>query len=77
MYVNLKSLDRPEVMAFLKFVLTEGPKIMPQVGFVPLPQEAYDLALQRLEAKKTGTVFHGAQPGMKPQDLLKSPGTGG
>lgn len=77
MYANLKSLDRPEVMAFLKFVLTEGPKIMPQVGFVPLPQEAYELALKRLEAKTTGTVFHGAQPGMKPQDLLKAPGSGG
>jgi len=77
MYVNVKALDRPEVMAFLKFVLTEGPKIMPQVGFVPLPQEAYDLALKRLESKVTGTVFHGAQPGMKPQDLLKASGSGG
>ncbi len=71
-YVNTKSLDRPEVQAFLKFALGEGTKNVSEAGYISLPEEAYKLALEHITSKKTGTAFKGAQPGMKIEDILKS-----
>lgn len=71
-YVNTKSLDRPEVQAFLKFALGAGSKNVSEAGYIELPAEAYTLALEHISSKKTGTAFKGAQPGMKIEDILKS-----
>lgn len=71
LYVNKKALDRPEVMEFLKFILTEGKNSIADVGYVPLPEEVYGLALARLEEKKTGSVFQGAEVGVRIDDILK------
>jgi len=71
LYVNKKALDRPEVMEFLKFILTEGKNSIGDVGYVPLPEEVYSLVMARLEAKKTGTLFQGAEVGVGIDDILK------
>lgn len=70
-YINKKALDRPEVMEFVRFILTEGKNSIGDVGYIPLPDEVYTLALARLEAKKTGTLFQGAEVGMGIDDILK------
>ncbi len=71
-YVNTKSLDRPEVQAFLKFALGDGTKNVSEAGYIALPAEAYKLAMEHITSKKTGTAFKGAQPGMKIEDILKA-----
>lgn len=71
LYVNVKALDRPEVMEFLKFILTEGKDSIADVGYVPLPDEVYTLVAQRLDAKKTGTLFQGAEVGVGIDEVLK------
>lgn len=73
-YVNKKSLDKPQVAAMVKFLLTEGADFIASTGYVALPAAAYTAAQDRADQKKTGTVFHGAQPGMKIEDLLKAEG---
>lgn len=71
-YLNVKSLQRPEVKEFAKYYLKHAPSLVPSVQYVPLPQKAYDLATKNFEASKTGTVFDGhSEVGLKIEDLLK------
>jgi phosphate transport system substrate-binding protein len=71
-YVNRQSADRPEVRNFVKFYLTEGPSLVKEVGYIGLPDKAYELALGHFERRRTGTVFggKGAQVGVKIEELL-------
>lgn len=47
-YVSKKSLLRPEVKAFINFYLKQAPKLVKQVGYVPLPQNLYQKAVQQV-----------------------------
>ncbi|MCF6093712.1 PstS family phosphate ABC transporter substrate-binding protein [Microaerobacter geothermalis] len=51
-YVSKKSLQRPEVKAFVEYYLTEGPNFVPEVGYVPLPQDMYEKSLAEVQAVK-------------------------
>jgi phosphate transport system substrate-binding protein len=59
LYVNRKAADRPEVSAFVLFLLKNAPKIVehPKVGYVALPPGMYEIALKRFEKRITGTVY--------------------
>ncbi len=72
-YVSTKSLERKEVQDFVTFYLENAPSLVQEVGYIPLPDEAYELALKRLQAKKTGSIFggKGATPGVSIQELLE------
>ncbi|MCL5780818.1 MAG: PstS family phosphate ABC transporter substrate-binding protein [Firmicutes bacterium] len=48
-YVSKSSLQRPEVKEFVKFYLTEGPKLVPEVGYIPLPENLYKENLSKIE----------------------------
>ncbi len=48
-YVKEASLKRPEVKEFIKFMLTEGGALVAEVGYLPLPDKAYQLAWQHVE----------------------------
>ncbi len=71
-YVNKKSLDRPEVAEFVRFYLSHAPKLVKEVGYIPLPERAYQLAQKRVDARKTGSLFagEGSKVGVKIEDLL-------
>ena len=71
-YVSKKSLDRPEVAAFVKFFLDNSVKLVPEVGYIPLPDRAYVLAHERVAARKTGSLFggKGSQVGVSIEDIL-------
>ncbi len=71
-YVNRKSADRPEVAAFVEFYLNNAGKLSKEVGYVPLPKQAYNLALERFRKRVTGSIFgaKGAQVGLTIEQLL-------
>lgn len=48
-YVSKASLQRPEVKEFVKFYLNEGPKLVPEVGYIPLPENMYKESLGKIE----------------------------
>ena len=74
-YVSRKSLDKPEVKEFAEFYLKQGPELVKQVKYIPLPQNAYITGLEHLKKRKTGTVFGGEpEVGVKIDDLLKREG---
>ncbi len=70
-YISKTSADKPEVKEFVEFYLKNGARLSKEVGYIALPDEAYQLALKRFENRKTGSVFQGVQTGVKIEDLLK------
>jgi phosphate transport system substrate-binding protein len=72
-YVSKKSYDsKPEVKEFVEYYLKQGPQLIKQVKYVPLPQTAYTMSMDHLKKGKLGTVFGGeAEVGVKIEDLLK------
>ncbi len=73
LYVNAKALDRPAVAAFMEMYLDPEliTELITEVGYVPLPEKAYILARQKLEARRTGTAFAGgSQVGVSIEDLI-------
>jgi phosphate transport system substrate-binding protein len=71
-YVSAKAAERPAVQRFVEFFLTEGPALIEEVGYLPLPAEAYETARKRFQEKKAGTVFGGVpEVGVPVEELLK------
>jgi phosphate transport system substrate-binding protein len=58
-YVRESSAGRPEVKEFIEFAMKEGAGLVKEVGYVPLPASAYQLALQHFNNRKLGSVFGG------------------
>lgn len=71
-YVRTKSLEKPEVKAFMDFYLAQAGALVKEVGYIALPAEAYTLAKKRLDDRVTGSVFEGkgSQVGVTVVDLL-------
>ncbi len=71
-YVNTKSLAKPEVKEFVDFYMTQGAKLAKEVKYVPLPDNAYKTNKEHLAKNKVGTVFGGeAEVGVTIEELLK------
>lgn len=72
-YVSKKSAEREEVAKFVEFYLQHAAELAEEVGYVPLPEEAYELARKRFAARKTGSMFggKGATPGVSIEEILK------
>ena len=71
-YVNAKSIAKPEVKEFVEYYMTNGAALAKEVKYVPLPDSAYKTALQHVQKGKKGTVFGGvAEVGVTIDELLK------
>jgi phosphate transport system substrate-binding protein len=71
-YVNSKSLGKPEVREFVQYYMTHGAKLAREVKYVPLPDAAYKTAWDHVQKGKKGTVFGGvAEVGVTIDELLK------
>jgi phosphate transport system substrate-binding protein len=72
-YVSKKSLDKQEVAEFVKFYLEQATTLIPKVGYVALPDRGYTLGRERVDNKKTGSMFagKGSQVGVTIESLLE------
>jgi phosphate transport system substrate-binding protein len=71
-YVNAKSLAKPEVKRFVDFYIGNAAKMAKEVKYVPLPAGAYKLAAEHVAKGKKGTVFGGRnEVGITIDELLK------
>ncbi len=69
-YVNAKSLQRPEVKKFTEYYLNNASQLSTAVGLVSLPTKVYAIAKQHLQKRKLGTIFGGDAPvGLKIEQL--------
>jgi phosphate transport system substrate-binding protein len=70
-YVNAKSMDKPDVKAFVDFYLANGAKISTATKYIPLPDAVYAKVKERAKAKKTGTSFGGKEAvGLKIEEVM-------
>ncbi|TAK49583.1 MAG: PstS family phosphate ABC transporter substrate-binding protein [Betaproteobacteria bacterium] len=74
-YVSDKSMNKPEVKAFVEYYIKNAPKLVKEVGYVPLGKQHYDQAAKNFAAKKLGTGFGGkSEVGIKVEELLAREG---
>ncbi len=75
MYVNkAKADENEEVSKYMEFVLNaeRAVELVGEVGYVPLPEEAFELGRKKFDARGTGTFFGGeSKIGVKIEDLLR------
>jgi phosphate transport system substrate-binding protein len=71
-YVSKKSTEKPEVKAFVEFALTKGQALVKEVKYLPLPDEAYKMGLDRFKSGQLGSGFGGVpEVGLPVQEILK------
>lgn len=71
-YLNKKSMEKPEVRKFVEFYLKNAATVVKQVQYVPLPESAYKTALEHVNKGRVGTAFGGeAQVGLTIDQILK------
>ena len=66
LYVNVEAYKRPEVKAFLGYVVANAKTIVehPRVNYVAFKDEMYELGKKRLADAKTGSAMEGAPAGV-------------
>jgi phosphate transport system substrate-binding protein len=70
-YVSSKAMARPEVDAFVKFYLKNAGRLTKEVGYIPLPAEAYTAVSGHYAKKRLGSVFMGKDTvGLTIQEVL-------
>jgi phosphate transport system substrate-binding protein len=71
-YVNAKSLAKPEVREFVDYYMKNAAKLTREVKYVPLPDAAYKTGLEHVAKTKLGTVFNGtAEVGITIEELMR------
>ena len=71
-YVNVKSLAKPEIKDFIDFYMKHADKLVREVKYVPLPKVVYEANLKHVKELKKGTVFGGHnEVGVTVEDLIK------
>ena len=71
-YVKARSLQKPEVRAFLEYYMNNADKLVREVKYVPLPKAAYEGNLKHVKDNKIGTVFGGRnEVGITIEELMK------
>jgi len=56
-YVNAKSAKSSVVREFIRFYMEQAPKLVKEVGYVPLPNEVYQLSYNRFLNNRLGSMF--------------------
>ena len=70
-YVSKAKLTRPEVKAFIDFMLANGGALIRDVGYVPLSDPEQNLVRARWAAGTTGSIYTGAAHGASLEQLLQ------
>lgn len=72
-YVSAQGAERPEVQRFVEFYIDQVGELVPDVGYIALPAETYELVLERFQRRETGSVFggEGSQVGVTVREMLE------
>jgi len=71
-YLNAKSLERPEMKQFLEFYMKHAEPLVREVKYVPLPAKAYQHNIDMVQNKQLGTKFGGENKvGLTIEELMK------
>lgn len=75
-YVAKRAVERPEVQAFVRYYLARAGAVSDGVGYVALPERAYERAQGRFDRRVYGSIFggRGSQVGVSMEDLAAQEG---
>lgn len=76
-YVSKAAAGKEHVQKFIEYQLAvpRAPQLVKEVGYVPLPDSAYKMAMDVFEKRQLGTAFaSGAKVGVSIEDLLEPSG---
>jgi phosphate transport system substrate-binding protein len=59
-YVNAASLAKPQVVAFVDYLVAKAPEFAPEVGYIKFPEDLQSMVRANWMARRTGTQFVGA-----------------
>ena len=75
-YVNkAKAEENEDLREYVTFIMDpkNATELVAEVGYVPLPEEAFEMGRKKFEARKTGSYFGGeTKIGVRIEDLLKA-----
>jgi len=73
LYVNSEAFKKPEVKAFLDFLLANAQGIVehPMVNYVALSNDLYEMNMKRLQSGKTGSAMAAAKASAKSLELAE------
>ncbi|MEF8756580.1 MAG: PstS family phosphate ABC transporter substrate-binding protein [Accumulibacter sp.] len=72
LYVSEKSLEKAAVREFVDFCMKNAPRLVVEANYLPLPTRAYADNLERIPARKLGSVYGGENKArMRPADSLE------
>lgn len=73
-YVSEAAAKRTEVKAFVDYYLTEGPKLIAEVRYIPLSEQAYGMVRERFRKGVVGTGFGGVpEVGLAVEEIMSRP----
>lgn len=72
-YVRKDRMDTPQMRDLLDFYLNEGRPLMREVGYIPLADSTYELAIDRMHRRVAGAMFggKGSMVGASIEDLMR------
>lgn len=74
-YVNAKSIQKPEVKEFVEFYLKNAASLVKQVSYIPLSATDYNLVLENVNKRKLGSLFGGVtEVGVTIDELMRREG---
>jgi phosphate transport system substrate-binding protein len=74
-YVNAKSIQKPEVKEFVEFYLKNAASLVKQVSYIPLSVTDYNLVLENVNKRKLGSLFGGVpEVGVTIDELMRREG---
>lgn len=69
-YIWADALENALVAEFAEFMIQNAPEAVSEVGYVPLPDDAYQTALNYIQERVTGSRMVAAEPGMSLDEVL-------
>jgi phosphate transport system substrate-binding protein len=73
-YVNLQSLQRPELANFVQFYIENAGPLCSNAGYIPFDMQIYEKVRERLSNRETGTAFGGQlKEGMELKAIMDLP----
>jgi phosphate transport system substrate-binding protein len=69
-YVNVRSLRREAVAAYVDLLVARMARVAPEFGYVPLSAQTYEALARRVDRRTPGSVLGGQKPGAYRVDLI-------
>ena len=69
-YIATQAAGKDFIQKFVAYYLDNAAELSKEVGYIPLPKEAYQASGKRFDQRVTGTVFAKAKPGLSITDII-------